>query len=237
MLRFDKIETQLSNGIGILYEDNHLLVVNKPAGMPVQGDESGDDSLLDLCKEYVKEKYNKPGAVYLGLVHRLDRPVSGIVVFARTSKSASRLSEQFRNHTNTKSYLAICQGITPRQEVLEDYLIRDERHSAVIKDHRRFKEGKRAELSYRTLATDRQTSLVEINLKTGRHHQIRVQFSSRGFFLLGDFRYGSKIKFPNRSVALHAYKLQIAHPTKKDQMSFSAKPESHWGFQNILSQF
>ena len=237
MLRFNKIETQLSNGIGVLYEDNHLLVVNKPAGMPVQGDESGDDSLLDLCKLYIKEKYNKPGAVFLGLVHRLDRPVSGVVVFARTSKAASRLSEQFRNHTNTKSYLAICQGITPRQALLEDYLIRDERHSSVIKDDRRFNAGKRAELSYRTLANEKQTSLVEINLKTGRHHQIRVQFSSRGHILLGDFRYGSKIKFPDRTIALHAYSLEIDHPTQKHRMNFSSKPAPFWGFKSTLNHY
>ena len=230
---FDKIETQLENGIGVLYEDNHLLVVNKPAGMPVQGDESGDDSLLDLCKLYIKDKYNKPGAVFLGLVHRLDRPVSGVVVFARTSKGASRLSEQFRLHTNVKKYLAICQGLPPRSGVLKDYLIRQERHSAVSQT----KEGKLAELSFDVLATHQKTALLEIILKTGRHHQIRVQFSSRGYSLLGDFRYGSQIKFPNRTVALHAYSLEIDHPTQKHRMKFSTKPSTFWGFQSILNKY
>ncbi|MCK5834663.1 MAG: RNA pseudouridine synthase [Lentisphaeria bacterium] len=231
--RFDKIESQLENGIGVLYVDNHLLVVNKPAGMPVQGDESGDDSLLDLCKLYIKEKYNKPGAVFLGLVHRLDRPVSGVVVFARTSKSASRLSEQFRMHTNVKKYLAICQGIPPKSGTWQDYLIRQERHSAVSQT----KDGKLAELSYRVLATEQKHSLLDISLKTGRHHQIRVQFSSRGYSLLGDFRYGSKIKFPDRTVALHAFSLEIDHPTQKHRMRFTTKPDRYWGFQTTLNQF
>jgi len=230
--KFDKIETQLANGIGVLYVDNHLLVVNKPAGMPVQGDESGDDSLLDLCKLYIKEKYNKPGAVFLGLVHRLDRPVSGVVVFARTSKAASRLSEQFRSHTNVKKYLAICQGIPKQRAVLKDYLIRQERHSVVS----RTKEGKLAELSYVVLDTKNDTALLEITLKTGRHHQIRVQFSSRGHSLLGDFRYGSQIKFPNRTVALHAYCLEIDHPTKKNRLRFISSPEQFWGFQSTITR-
>jgi 23S rRNA pseudouridine1911/1915/1917 synthase len=229
---FKEIQSFLPSGIGVLYEDNHLLVVTKPAGMPVQGDESGDDSLLDLCKLYIKEKYHKPGAVFLGLVHRLDRPVSGVVVFARTSKAASRLSEQFRAHTTVKKYLAICQGVPQKTGVLKDYLIRQERHSVVSRNQ----EGKLAELSFDIRGTHHETALLEIILKTGRHHQIRVQFSSRGYSLLGDFRYGSKIKFPNRSLALHAYMLEINHPTQKNRMRFLSPPISSWGYQSEITQ-
>ncbi|MGL4854841.1 MAG: RluA family pseudouridine synthase [Lentisphaeria bacterium] len=215
----------LPSGIGIIYEDNHLLVVLKPAGMGVQGDESGDLSLLDLCKLYIKEKYEKPGEVFLGLVHRLDRPVSGVVVFARTSKAASRLSEQFRNHSNDKLYLAICEGRPPKQGKFVDYLLRKERNSVVTKNT---KEGKYSELSYTCLAHKENLSLVKINLETGRHHQIRVQFSSRKFPLLGDFRYGNSTKFPNRSIALHAYELQIDHPISKKRMIFRIDNPSYW---------
>ncbi len=209
-------------GIDILYEDNHLLVVIKPTSMPIQDDESGDLSLLSSCKNYIKEKYNKPGAVFLGMVHRLDRPVSGVVVFARTSKAAARLSEQFRQHSTVKKYIAICHGKIDSKGTMIDFLVRNERNSRVTKNK---SEGKRSELSFckiKDLAHNK--SLVEIELKTGRHHQIRVQFSHRGFPLVGDFRYGSKEQFPKKGIALHSYLLEITHPTLKKRLTFTNRP-------------
>lgn len=221
---FNKIIETTETGIPVLYEDNHLLVVVKPACVPVQADESGDPALLDLCKEYIKKKYNKPGNVFLGLVHRLDRPVSGVIVFARTSKAASRLSNQFRKHDTKKSYLALCEGSLKKQATLIDYLERKERHSFVSTKAK----GKQAELSYHLLKSEKNINMIEIDLKTGRHHQIRVQFSSRGNSLLGDFRYGSKVKFPNKSIALHSHQLTIFHPTSKKELTFTAEPPLNW---------
>ncbi len=224
MITFNKIIETTETGIPVLYEDNHLLVVVKPACVPVQADESGDLALLDICKNYIKKKYNKPGAVFLGLVHRLDRPVSGVIVFARTSKAASRLSEQFRKHATEKSYLALCEGSLKKEATLTDYLLRKERNTLVSNKAK----GKYAELSYRLLKYQQGVNLIEIDLKTGRHHQIRVQFASRGNPLLGDFRYGSKIKFPNKSIALHSHKLKIFHPTSKEKMTFTCQPPKEW---------
>lgn len=224
MTIYNKIIEFTDTGVPVLYEDNHLLVVVKPACVPVQADESGDPALLDLCKDYIKKKYNKPGNVFLGLVHRLDRPVSGVIVFARTSKAASRLSDQFRKHDTKKSYLALCEGSLKKQATLIDYLERRERNSFVSTKAK----GKQAELSYRVLKSEKNVNMVEIDLKTGRHHQIRVQFSSRGNSLLGDFRYGSKIKFPNKSIALHSHKLTIFHPTSKEELTFTAEPPTNW---------
>lgn len=203
----------------ILYEDNHIIVVVKEANIPVQEDASKDKDLLTILKEYVKEKYNKPGNVYLGLVHRLDRPVSGILVFARTSKAASRLSEEVRTHKIEKRYLAVVHGILEKKEgTLVDYLKKTENGTTIVS-----KNGKEARLDYRVLEENKHEnlSLVEINLHTGRHHQIRVQFAHIGHPLYGDQRYGYQDK---KQIALHAYYLQFVHPTKKESMTFQNLP-------------
>ena len=207
----------------ILYLDNHLFVVNKKAGLLVQGDKTGDTTLLELCKAYLKKVYQKPGNVFLALVHRLDRPTSGVVVFGRTSKAASRLSEQFREHKIKKIYWALVRGCLPEQGEMQDFLLRKEQKSFTVSEN-----GKSAALCYKRLAFQNDISLVEIEMKTGRHHQIRVQFSSRGFPIIGDFKYGSKTKFPNGNLALHARSVTLFHPVTKETMTFQANPDKCW---------
>jgi 23S rRNA pseudouridine1911/1915/1917 synthase len=211
----------------ILYEDNHLLVVEKPANVLIQGDITGDVSLLDMGREYIKDKYNKPGNVFLGLVHRLDRPVSGVVVFARTSKAAARLSEQFANHTTRKIYWALVQGEIAPEGQFTDRIVRLENGSSAIT---KSDNGQHAELSYVRKAYHDGVSLVEIDLKTGRHHQIRVQFASRGHALLGDLRYGSaeRRRISDGQLALHAYSLTLQHPTQPTEMTFISTPGGFW---------
>ena len=211
----------------ILYTDNHLLVVRKPAGLLVQGDRTGDTSLLDCAREYIKDQFNKPGNVYLGLVHRLDRPTSGVVVFALTSKAAKRLSDQFRERNVRKIYWALVQGETPTEGTLVDRIRRHGPKSHLSKGT----DGQHAELSFRRLRYRKGVSWVEIELATGRHHQIRVQFAHRGHPVIGDFRYGSKIKFGQRALALHARSLTISHPTRKEEMTFVAGLEPFWPIQ------
>lgn len=203
--------------INILYEDNHLLVVEKKVGVLSQSDGTNTHDMLTLLKDYLKEKYHKPGNVYLGLVHRLDKNVGGVMVFAKTSKSASRLSEQIRNRTFKKSYLAICQGIIKKDGEYQDYLKRVEYRSIISNS----KEGKLAKLTYKVIANIDNNTLVKINLETGRHHQIRVQFSSHNHPLLGDAKYGSKGTYP---IGLYAYKLEFNHPTTKERLVFSSLP-------------
>lgn len=207
-----------------LYLDNHLLVLNKPAGLLIQGDQTGDPSLLNLAKVYLKQKFNKPGNVFLGLVHRLDRPASGVVVFARTSKAARRLAEQFRSREVTKIYWILAEGDVPSDGVWQDYLARDGVTSRVVDA----KSGRLARLRFRRLDYRNGISRVEVILETGRHHQIRVQFAHRGYPILGDFRYGSKRHFGDRALALHAYSLTIRHPTRKEKMTFTDPPDQNW---------
>ena len=208
----------------VLYTDNHLLVVQKPAGMLVQGDRTGDTSLLDCAREYIKGKFNKPGNVYLGLVHRLDRPTSGVVAFALTSKAAKRLSEQFRVGSVRKIYWALVEGKAPTEGTLVDRVRRHGRTSHLVKGT----GGQHAELSFRRLRYRKGVSWIEVELATGRHHQIRVQFAHRGYPVIGDFRYGSKVKFGQKALALHARSLTINHPTQKEDMTFMAGLESFW---------
>ena len=208
----------------ILFCDNHLLVVRKPAGLLIQGDKSGDATLLELCKEFLKHEFDKPGNVFLGLVHRLDRPVSGVVVFARTSKAASRLGEQFRNCETKKIYCALLQGKVEESGVLEDYISRNRITSHLTTQDK----GQYAKLFFKRLYFSNNISFVEIELATGRHHQIRVQFGRRGFPILGDFRYGSKIQFGDKNIALHAQELSFFHPVTKEQMNFEARPDDYW---------
>ena len=205
------------NKLEVLYEDNHLIVVVKPVNVPSQQDSSNDLDLLTIVKKYIKEKYHKPGNVYIGLIHRLDRPVSGIMVFARTSKAASRLSDQIRKNQFTKKYLAVVQGIIKNDEdTLVDYLKRDDNGNTVIANN----DGKESILYYKVLERnyDKNETLVEIELKTGRHHQIRVQFASRGYPLCGDQRYG---KMDKTQIALCAKELEFTHPISKKIMRFS----------------
>lgn len=202
--------------IKILYEDNHLLVVVKPINMPVCEDSSGDLDLLTYLKGYIKEKYNKPGNVYLGLIHRLDRPVSGIMVFAKTSKCASRLSEQVRIGKLHKKYYAVVCGNLNGNGVFNDKLLKDSRTNMVKVDS----HGKDSSLEYNVVSSFNGYSLVDINLITGRSHQIRVQFSSRGYPLYGDQRY-NKSASVGEQIALFSYYLSFYHPISGDFMEFN----------------
>lgn len=202
--------------IDIIYETNHLLVVIKPANIPVCEDESKDLDLLTILKKYIKDKYHKPGNVYLGLIHRLDRPVSGIMVFAKTSKCASRLSKQINDGSLEKEYYAVIEGTPKEKDVFEDYLIKDEKENiskVTTKD-----KGKYSKLEYELIKTINNYSLVKIKLYTGRSHQIRVQFSTRGYPLVGDQKYGSgKTKC---NIALFSYKLSFLDPVTKEKLEF-----------------
>ena len=202
--------------INIIYEDNHLLVVEKPVNIPVQADDSKDLDFLTMIKEYIKKRDNKPGNVYLGLVHRLDRPVGGIMVFAKTSKCASRLSEQVRNRSFKKTYFAVVEGKIEKEGTFKDYLLKDKKTNIVKVDD----SGKEAILNYKLEDYKDNLSLVKINLETGRSHQIRVQFSSRNHALYGDNKYNKNAKV-GEQIALFAQKIEFIHPTTKDKMVFS----------------
>lgn len=202
--------------INVIYEDNHLLVVEKPANVIVQEDDTKDKALLTILKEYLKEKYNKPGNVYLGLVHRLDRPVGGIMVFAKTSKAASRLSDQIRTHKFEKIYYAVVCGQAKTSDTLSDKLLKDHKNNIVKVDNR----GKDATLSYELIDYKEGLSLVKIFLKTGRSHQIRVQFSSRNMPLWGDQKYNNDSKV-GEQIALFANSLSFYHPITKEKLTFS----------------
>ena len=211
----------------VFYEDNHLLVVYKPAGLLIQGDRTGDASLLDLARRYIKVRYDKPGNVFLGLVHRLDRPVAGVVVFARTSKAAARLSEQFRTGSTEKQYLAVVQGLVsdPAGELI-DHLERRGATSRITASPDA--KSREARLSYRLIEARGNQSFLEIDLHTGRHHQIRAQFGHRGFPILGDLRYGAAAPLPGKQVALFAHKLVLDHPTRRERMTFAAPLPLGW---------
>ncbi len=210
----------------VIYEDNHIIVVEKIPNVPSQGDKTDDISMLDIIKQYLKQKYNKPGNVYLGLVHRLDRPVGGVMVFAKTSKAAARLSEEVRSHEIKKEYLVIVDGKMEIQKgVLEDYLLKNGKNniSRVVKENT--KNAKYAKLEYETLyyEEDIDLSVLKVLLHTGRHHQIRVQFASRNHSICGDQKYGTRGR--GKQIALWAYKLTINHPITKESMSFISIPE------------
>lgn len=210
----------------VIYEDNHIIVVEKKPNVPSQGDKTGDVDMLTIVKQYIKEKYKKPGEVYLGLVHRLDRPVGGVMVFVKTSKAASRLSEEVRSKVFKKEYLVIVDGkFEEKSGELEDYLLKNERNnlSKVVKEGT--KNAKLAKLYYEEVIYNEETdlSLLKINLYTGRHHQIRVQLSSRGHSIYADQKYGTRGR--GKQIALWAYKLSIVHPISKDEMTFEDLPE------------
>ena len=206
---------KMKNNINILYEDNHLLVVEKPINVPVQEDESKDKDLLNILKEYIKEKYNKPGNVYLGLVHRLDRPVGGVMVFAKTSKCASRLSDQIRLNKFNKIYNAVVMNNINKCGKLENYLLKDTKKNIVKVDN----NGKLSILEYKKLEYKDNMSLIEIKLRTGRSHQIRVQLSYNGNPLYGDQKYNKNAKV-GEQLALFARKLEFYHPITNQLLTF-----------------
>lgn len=226
--------------LNVIYEDNHIIVVEKPVNIPSQGDKTGDIDMLEIIKKYIKEKYNKPGDVYLGLVHRLDRPVGGVMVFAKTSKAAARLSEQVRVKDFEKKYLVIVDGKMEKdKDILEDYLLKNERlnMSKTVKEGT--KNSKKASLEYEVLKYDEEINLsvLKVNLHTGRHHQIRVQFSSREHSIYGDQKYGTRGR--GKQICLWAYELSILHPISKERITFNVLPklEGSWkildGIENI----
>lgn len=211
----------------VIYEDNHIIVVEKIPNVPSQSDKTGDIDMLTMVKQYIKEKYNKPGNVYLGLVHRLDRPVGGIMIFAKTSKAASRLSDQVREKVFKKKYLAVVDGkIENKSGTLEDYLYKDERNNISKVVNKDKKNAKLAKLDYEVIKYDevKKLSLVKVNLHTGRHHQIRVQLSNFGHSIFGDQKYGTRGQ--GKQIALWAYELTINHPITKEEMTFKDLPES-----------
>lgn len=209
--------------INILYEDNHLLVVVKPANMAVNLDSSNDLDLLTYLKQYLKEKYQKPNNVYLGLVHRLDRPVAGIMVFAKTSKAASRLAKDMQSNLFKKEYLAVICGNCKDKDTLTDYLKKDRKNNMVSTSNS--KEGKLASLQYYKIEQIDKLCLVKVILQTGRSHQIRVQFASRNMPLWGDQRYNKNAKV-SQQIALFAYRLSFPHPITKQTMSFEILPKN-----------
>ncbi len=231
---------ELSSGKGcffhphwpILFEDNHLLGLYKPAGLLVQGDQTGEASLLDLGKAWLKARCHKPGRVYLGMVHRLDRPVAGVVLFCRTSKAAGRLSEQFRSGTIRKSYLAVVEGkVSPGSGRLVNNLERrDERSSIVVPEPTA--SSREARLVYRVLAIAGTRSLLSIDLETGRHHQIRVQLAHMGFPIVGDLRYGASAALPQKQVALLAVELEFEHPISRERMVLHSPLPRSWPWKD-----
>lgn len=218
----DKMKTK---HIKILYEDNHVIVVEKPINILSQQDKTKDPDMLSILKQDIKQRYDKLGAVYLGLVHRLDRPVGGTMVFAKTSKSASRLSEQIRNHQFKKSYLAVVTGIPAQNEgTLTHFVKKDTAVNKVSVVSKNTQGAKQAKLSYKILDTVKGLSLASINLHTGRPHQIRVQFASIGHALYGDRKYGSFCAESTDQIALWSFEISLEHPTKRHNMVFRSLP-------------
>ena len=215
----------------VLYEDNHIIVVVKPVGVPVQEDKSKSEDMLTIIKRYLKEKYNKPGNVYLGLVHRLDRMVGGVMVFAKTSKAASRISNYIREKNFKKKYIAILNGSIQKSGkacILKDYLLKNERLNMSKVVDKETKNAKLAELEYKVINNfknnNKDYTLVDIDLHTGRHHQIRVQFANKGYPLYGDVKYGQKINKSKDGVALWSYYISFFHPTKDEYLEFKCMP-------------
>lgn len=207
----------------VLYEDNHIIIINKAAGEIVQGDKTGDKSLCDTMKQYIKEKYAKPGNVFIGLPHRLDRPVSGVVVFAKTSKALERLNNMFRDGNVKKIYWAITKGRPLESEgEINSWILRNEKMNKSFSYPKEVKGAKQALLYYRHIATSDNYNLIEVELKTGRHHQIRCQLSSIGCPIKGDLKYGAKRSNPDGSISLHARYIEFIHPVSKEPIKVTA---------------
>lgn len=209
--------------MNVVYEDNHIIIVNKQSGEIVQGDKTGDTPLSDIVKQYIKEKYNKPGNVFLGVVHRLDRPVSGLVVFAKTSKALSRLNEMFRTGDVHKTYWAIVKknDIAP-EATLTDWLTRNERQNKSYAHNREVPGAKKAVLSYKVRSMSDNYMLLEIRLMTGRHHQIRCQLAHMGCPIKGDLKYGSPRSNPDGSISLMSRRVEFVHPVSKETIAVEA---------------
>lgn len=208
----------------VLYEDNHIIAVNKTCNEIVQGDKTGDTPLSETVKAYIKEKYNKPGEVFLGVTHRLDRPTSGVVLFARTSKALTRLNEMFKSHEQIKkTYWAIVQGAPKVPEArLENWLIRNEQQNKSYIAKPNANNAKAAILNYKTLVRGENYTLLEIDLETGRHHQIRCQLAAIGCPVKGDLKYGAKRSNPDGGICLHARKIEFIHPVSKQEICITA---------------
>lgn len=209
--------------MNVVYEDNHIIIVNKQSGEIVQGDKTGDTPLSDIVKQYIKEKYNKPGNVFLGVVHRLDRPVSGLVVFAKTSKALSRLNEMFRTGDVHKTYWAIVKknDIAP-EATLTDWLTRNERQNKSYAHNREVPGAKKAVLSYKVRSMSDNYMLLEVRLITGRHHQIRCQLAHMGCPIKGDLKYGSPRSNPDGSISLMSRRVEFVHPVSKETIAVEA---------------
>ncbi|MDD2562847.1 MAG: RluA family pseudouridine synthase [Salinivirgaceae bacterium] len=223
----------------VLYEDNHIIAVNKPAGVPVQGDSSGDMPLLDIVMDYIKVKYNKPGKVYLGLVHRVDRPVSGVVLFAKTSKALVRLNEMFQNRQVKKTYWAVV-GNQPEElsGTLENYLLKDTVKNKSHASNKSGKGAKKATLYYELIGRSNKYCLLHVDLQTGRHHQIRCQLAKIGCPIRGDLKYGAPRSNPDAGINLHSLKVEFEHPVTKLPISIMAPLPANdnlWNeFKNLI---
>ena len=221
---------QQVNAVQVLYEDNHLIIVNKEPGEIVQGDKTGDRPLSETVKQYIKEKYAKPGQVFLGVVHRLDRPVSGVVVFARTSKALARLNAMFQQGKVRKCYHAVaCGRPAEPHRTLVHWLTRNERQNKAYAHDRQVAGSKQAVLDYTLLASSERYHLLEVNLHTGRHHQIRCQLAAIGCVIKGDLKYGARRPNPDGSISLHARHIEFEHPVSHQLISVDAPyPEGVW---------
>ena len=209
--------------MNVLYEDNHIIIINKAAGEIVQGDKTGDKSLCDTMKQYIKEKYAKPGNVFIGLPHRLDRPVSGVVVFAKTSKALERLNGMFRDGNVKKIYWAITKGKPLKDEgEISSWILRNEKMNKSFSYPKEVKGSKHALLSYTLKAASQNYNLIEVELKTGRHHQIRCQLASIGCPIKGDLKYGAQRSNPDGSISLHARYIEFIHPVSKQLIQVTA---------------
>jgi 23S rRNA pseudouridine1911/1915/1917 synthase len=223
----------LSNAqnLQVIFEDNHLIIINKRVGDIVQGDKTGDKALSDVVKEYLKEKYQKPGEVFLGVIHRLDRPTSGLVIFAKTSKALTRMNESFKNRTTQKIYWAIVKNNTPfSQDTLTHFLTRNSKNNTSKAFSKEVPESKMAVLDYKILRKIDNYSLLEIHLHTGRHHQIRAQLAFIGCPIKGDLKYGFNRSNPDAGICLHAYSIEFSHPVTKEILKFTADVSGDiWG--------
>jgi len=220
----------------ILHEDNHILIVNKPAGVLTQGDDTGDESIVDLAKEYIRKKYNKPGNIYIGLPHRLDRPTSGVVVLAKTSKALERLNKMFSENEIKKTYLAVVdKRPEPIKGTLVHYLLKDNETNKSKAFNKPVGKAKKASLSYELIGTSSNYSLLQIQLHTGRHHQIRAQLAKIGVHIKGDLKYGAKRSNEDGGIHLHSYKVEFIHPVSKLEVVAFAQPPQDQIWDNFFN--
>ena len=220
--------------LDILYEDNHVIAVTKPNNIPVQRDDSSDKDMLTIVKEYINEKYNKPGNVFLGLVHRLDRPVGGAIVFAKTSKGANRLSNEIRKNTFERSYVTIVEGHLKKEDTLEDYLVKNRKTNKSFVASKDTKNAKRAVLEYKTISANEALSLLEVKLHTGRSHQIRVQLSNQNAPIFGDQRYNKNSKV-GEQIALWSSEIKFKHPTKDEIITVTSTPPNRYPWNRFTN--